>query len=52
MLYTPITLVYHDMGMIVTRSKDRSACIHAMTVPHQCLKIFSYLADVTDVRDH
>ena len=40
------------MGMIVTGSKDHSARIHTMTVPHQCLKIFPHLADVTDVRDH
>lgn len=46
---TPLTSVYHDMGMIVTGSKDHSARIHTMTVPHQCLKIFPHLADVTDV---
>ena len=46
---TPLTSVFHDLGMIISGSKDHSACIHTMTTPHKCLKTFTHLADVTDV---
>ena len=46
-----LTSVYHNLGMLVTGSKDKSAMIHSMSQPHSCLKTIDHVQDVTDVRE-
>ena len=45
-----LTSVYHNLGMLVTGSKDKSARLHTMSQPHSCLKTIDHFQDVTDVR--